>query len=45
MTDAELFQEIESQVWSYIELSAMYETQPTIRGFINHLDESYDDKI
>jgi len=41
LTDTQLAVEIEQQIFSYLYLCAMYETQPSILGFANHLEESY----
>jgi len=42
-SDTEIAVEIEQQVYSYLDLCAMYETKPSILGFAQHLRESYSD--
>lgn len=41
-SETEIAIEIEQQVFSYFDISAQYETMPSVRGFINFLDESYE---
>jgi len=40
-SETEIAVEIEQQVYSYLDLCAMYETTPSVLGFANHLEESY----
>jgi len=40
-SEAEIAVEMEQAVFSYLDLAAMYEEIPSIRGFINYLEESY----
>jgi len=40
-SDTEIAVEIEQQVYSYLDLCAMYEKTPSINGFIDHMIESY----
>lgn len=41
LTDTQFAVEMEQQVFSFIELSAMYETTPSPLAFAQHLIESY----
>ena len=40
--EAALVREINEQFQSYTQICAMYETQPSILGFAQHLKESYE---
>lgn len=42
LTDSQLVVEIEQQIWSYIEICAMYHATPSVLGFSNYLQESYE---
>jgi len=41
MSESEIVVEIEQQIYSYLDLCAMYETKPSVLGFAAHLEESY----
>ena len=40
-SESALITELEQQIFSYMDLCAMYETTPSVLGFANHLEESY----
>lgn len=42
MTETGFAKEMEEQIYSYIDLCAKYELQPNVWGFIEHLEESYE---
>ncbi|MCW2763636.1 MAG: hypothetical protein JWR85_3837 [Marmoricola sp.] len=39
--ESELVTEIEAQIYRYLDLCAMWEREPSILGFSQHLMESY----
>ena len=41
MSESEIVVEIEQQIYSYLDLCAMYETEPSVLGFAEHLNQSY----
>ena len=41
MPDAEIAKELTEQIFSYLDICAMYETEPTVLKFAQHLVESY----
>lgn len=41
VNEAELTAELIEQIASYIDICAMYEVDPTVRGYADHLSESY----
>ena len=41
-SETEIAVEIEQAVFSFFDICAQYETVPSIRGFINFLDEAYE---
>jgi hypothetical protein len=42
MKDSEIYLEVEEQIWSYLDLCAMYEKTPSVLGFAEHLKEAYE---
>lgn len=43
MQPTELSKEIEEQIWSYLDICAMYEKTPSVLGFAEHLKEAYEE--
>ena len=41
MSDTELAKELTEQIYSFLDICAMYETEPTVLKFVQHLVESY----
>jgi len=41
-SESELITELEQQIFSYMDICAMYETTPTPLGYAQHLKESYE---
>jgi len=41
-SEAQIAVEVEQQVFSYFEISANYERESSVKGFIQHMIESYE---
>ena len=42
MKETELAKELTEQIYSFLDICAMYETEPTVLKFAQHLKESYE---